>query len=141
MKTKKTRLARRQSFLEQKREEIDTEIAKLIDETLTFIRENNSPETWFPMLASLFEQHRTLRERLGVSEQALHTANRRLNHFESQLKDLPKQTQISETQNHNPLWLYQREKLIDLESQRTGDAEQVGKVPMRSVDLKRRLMR
>lgn len=123
----KTRLATRQNFLEQKREKIDAEIAKLIDETLTFIRENNSPETWFPMLASLFEQHRNLQERLGISEQALHTASRRVSHFESQLKNLPKQTQISETQNHNPLWLFLNEKIIDLESQRTGDAEKVGK--------------
>ncbi len=123
----KTRFARRQNFLEQKRAEIDTEIAKLIDETLTFIRENNSPETWFPMLASLFDKHRNLQERLGISEQALHTASKQLVHFENQLKNLPKQTQISETHNHNPLWLYQNEKLIDLESQRTGDAEQVGK--------------
>lgn len=123
----KTRLAKRQSFLEQKREGIDTEIAKLIDETLTFIRKNRSPETWYPMLASLLEQHRNLQERLGIAEQALHTAGGRLSHFESQLKILPKQTQISETENYNPLWLYLREKEIDLESQRTGDAEKAGK--------------
>ena len=123
----KTRLARRQSFLEQKREEIDTEIEKLKEETLTFIRQNSSPETWFPMLASLLEQHRNLQERLGISEQALHTASRRLSHFKNQLNDLPTQTQISETQNHNPLWLYLNEKIIDLESQLTGDAEKVGK--------------
>ena len=123
----KTRLARRQGFLEQKREEIDTEIAKLLDESLTFVRENSSPETWFPKLASLFEQHLNLQERLGVAEQALHTASKQLSHFEIQLKNLPKLTQLSETQAHNPLWLYLREKLIDLESQRTGDAEQVGK--------------
>lgn len=123
----KTRLAKRQIFLEQKREEIDNEIAKLIDETLTFIRKNRSPETWYPMLTSLLEQHRNLQKRLGIAEQALHTAGGRLSHFESQLKTLPKQTQISETENHNPLWLYLREKEIDLESQRTGDAEKAGK--------------
>ncbi len=123
----KTRLTRRQSFLEQKREEIDTEIAELIDKTLTFIRENRSPETWFPLLANLLEQHRNLQERMGIAEQALHTAGRRLSHFESQLKTLPKNTPISETQNYNPLWLYLSERLIDLESQRTGDAEKVGK--------------
>ena len=123
----KTRLARRQSFLEQKREEIDTEIAELINDTLTFIRQNRSPETWFPMLASLLEQHHKLQEQMGIAEQSLYTAGRRLSHFEHQLKDLPKQTQISETQNHNPLWLYRHEKLIDLESQRTGDAEKFGK--------------
>ena len=137
----KTRLVKRQSFLEQKREEIDTEIAKLIDETLTFIRKNRSPETWYPMLASLLEQHRNLQERLGIAEQALHTADGRLSHFESQLNTLPKQTQVSETENHNPLWLYLREKEIDLKSQRTGDVEKAGKVHMRSADLTRKLMR
>lgn len=125
----KTKLARRQKFLLQKREEIDTEIQQLINETLDFIRENRSPETWYPMLASLLEQHRKLQERLGISEQALHTARGQLTHYKSQLENLPKQTQISETHNLNPLWLHQREKLLDLESQRIGDSEKVGKSP------------
>ena len=73
------------------------------------------------------EQHRKLQERLSISEQALDTARRRLTHLKNRLKDLPKQTQISETQNYNPLWLFQREKLVDLETQRIGDAEKAGK--------------
>ena len=138
----KTRLARRQSFLEQKREEIDSEIAKLIDETTIFIRKHKSPETWFPMLASLFEQHRNLQERLGISELALHTASKRLSHFELQLKNLPKQTQISETQNYNPLWVYTCAKrqltwnLNGLVMRRRWE-----KVHTRSADLKRKLKR
>ena len=123
----KTRLAKHQWFLERKREDIDKEIQQLIDETLKFVRENGSPETWYPQLASLLEQHRNLQERLGISEQALHAARLRLNHFENRYNDLPQQSQISETRNHNPLYLYQQEKLLDLESQRIGDAEKAGK--------------
>ena len=123
----KTKLARRQKFLERKREEIDAEIQQLIHETLVFVRENKSPETWYPMLASLLEQHRNLQERLGIAEQALHTARERLTHYKNQLENLPQQTQISETHNLNPLWLYQREKVLDLESQRIGDSEKTGK--------------
>ena len=123
----KTKLARRQTFLQQKRAEIDTEIQQLISETRNFIRENRSPETWYPMLASLLEQHRKLQERLGISEQALHTARGQLTHYKTQLENLPKQAQISETHNLNPLWLHQQEKIIDLETQRIGDSEKVGK--------------
>ena len=123
----KTKLARRQEFLNRKRGEIDREIQQLINQTLKFIRENRSPETWYPMLASLLEQHRNLQERLGIAEQALHTARERFTHYENQIKDLPKHTQISETHNLNPLRLYLREKIIELESQRIGDSEKAGK--------------
>lgn len=123
----KTRLAKHQKFLENKRDEIDKKIRELIDETLNFVRENGSPETWYPQLASLLEQYRNLQERLGISELALHTARGRLDHFKTRQDTLPQQTKISETQNKNPIWLYQQEKLIDLESQRIGDSEKAGK--------------
>ncbi len=123
----KTRLAKHQRLLEQKREEIDKEIRQLIDEILKFVSENGSPETWYPQLASLLEQHRKLHERLGISEQSLHTAQGRLTHFKNRQENLSQQTQISETQNYNPLWLFQREKLDDLESQRIGDSKKAGK--------------
>ncbi len=126
-KDEKTRLARRQQFLVRKREEIDSKIQQLIDETLHFIRENRSPETWYPMLASLLEQHGNLQERLRISEQALHKARGQLTHYENQLKELPKQTPISETHNLNPLWQYRSEKTIDLENQRIGESEKAGK--------------
>ena len=123
----KTRSAKRQKFLEQKRQESEEEIQELIDETLKFVRENGSPETWYPKLSSLLEQYRNLQERLGISEQELHAARGRLTHLQNRQRNLPQQTQISETQNHNPLWLHLQEKLVDLESQRIGDAEKVGK--------------
>jgi uncharacterized protein involved in exopolysaccharide biosynthesis len=123
----KTRLAKHQSFLERKREDIDKEIRQLIEETLKFVRENGSPETWYPQLASLLEHYRNLQERLGISQQALHAARGRLNHFQNSQKNLPEQTQISETHNYNQIWLYLQEKLVNLESQRIGDAEKAGK--------------
>ncbi len=123
----KTRWATHQRLLKQKREDVDKEILKLTDEILEFVRENGSPETWYPQLTSLLEQNRNLQERLGISEQALHAARRRLTHLQTQQKNLPKQSQISETQNHNPIWIFLQEKLVNLESQRTGDAEKAGK--------------
>ena len=123
----KNRLAKHQKLLENKRDEIDKKIRELIDETLLFVRKNGSPETWYPQLASLLEQYRNGQERLGISELALYTARGRLEHFKTRQETLPQQTKISETQNKNPIWLYQQEKLIDLESQRIGDSEKAGK--------------
>ncbi len=123
----KTRVAKHQKFLQQKRVEVDQEIQELTDEILTFVKENESPETWYPRLTSLLEQHRNLQGRLGLAEQTLDTAKRRLTHLNSYQKTLPKQTQISETQSHNPQWLSQREKLLELEAQRIGDEKKVGK--------------
>lgn len=123
----KTRLARHQDLLENKRDEIDKKIRQLVDEILTFVRQHGSPETWYPQLASLLEQHRNLQERLGISEQSLHTSRGRLDHFKNRKDTLPKQTQISEIQSNNPIFLYLQEKSIDLESQKIGDAEKAGK--------------
>ncbi len=123
----KTRVARHQKFLEQKRVEVDQEIQKLTDEILKFVKENESPETWYPRLTSLLQQNLNLQERLALAEQTLDTAKRRLTHLNSYQKTLPKQTQISETQSHNPQWLSQREKLLELETQRIGDEKKAGK--------------
>ena len=123
----KTRWAKHQKLLERKREDVDKEILQLTDEILKFVRENGSPETWYPQLASLLEQYRNLQERLGISEQSLHATRGRFTHFKNLQENLPDQTQISENQTHNPVWLYQREKLFDLETQRIGDAEKAGK--------------
>ena len=124
--SEKTRMAKHQNLLENKRDKIDEKIEELVNEILTFVRQNGSPETWYPQLASLLEQHRNLQERLGVAEQALNTARGRLEHFKDRKDTLPKQTQISESQSNNPIWLYQQEKLIDLESQKIGDAKKAG---------------
>jgi len=123
----KTRVTRHQKFLEQKRVEVDQEIQKLTDEILKFVKENESPETWYPRLTSLLQQNLNLQERLALAEQTLDTAKRRLTHLNSYQKTLPKQTQISETQSHNPQWLSQREKLLELETQRIGDEKKAGK--------------
>ena len=123
----KNRLAKHQNFLQRKRQQVEKEITQLIENSLTFVRQNGSPETWYPRLASLLEQHRNLQERHGVSEQNLHAARGRYSYLKEKHTDLDKQTQITTTQSNNPLWLYQKEKLIDLESQRIGDVEKTGK--------------
>lgn len=122
----KTRVAKHQKFLEQKRTEVDQEIQELTDEILKFVKENESPETWYPRLTSLLQQNLNLQERLGLAEQTLDTAKRRLTHLNSYQKTLPNQTKISETQSYNPQWLSQREKLLELESQRIGDEKKAG---------------
>lgn len=123
----KNRLAKHQNFLNNKRQEVEKEITQLIEDSLNFVRQNGSPETWYPRLASLLEQHRNLQERYGVSEQNLHAARGRYSHLNDKHTNLDKQAQITTTQSNNPLWLYQKEKLIDLESQRIGDIEKTGK--------------
>ena len=125
--TEKAELAKHQHFLKQKQDEIRRETGKIIDNILRFVRENGSPEIWGPTLTNLLTQHQNLQERLGTAERALRTARLRLTHLQKQQDRLPKQTQLSETSNHNPIWLYQQEKLFDLESQRVGDTEKVGK--------------
>ena len=123
----KNRLAKHQRFLNNKKQEVEKEITQLIEDSLGFVRQNGSPETWYPRLASLLEQHRNLQEREGVSQQNLNAAQGRYSHLIEKLSHLNKQTQITTTQSNNPLWLYQKEKLIDLESQRIGDVEKTGK--------------
>ena len=125
--TEKAELAKHQRFLKRKQDEIRQETGKIIDDILQFVRENGSPEIWGPTLTNLLTQHQNLQERLGAAERALRTARFRLAHLQKQQDVLPKQTQLSETSNHNPIWLYQQEKLFDLESQRIGDTEKVGK--------------
>lgn len=120
------RLGKLQSFLVRKKEENEQETKQLIEETLRFVQQNGSPETWYPQLSNLLERYGNLQERLAISEQALHTANRRLSHFQTQQETLSKRDQISESQNYNPVWLHQREKLLELESQRIGNAEKAG---------------
>ncbi|MCG9127084.1 hypothetical protein JT359_05715 [Candidatus Poribacteria bacterium] len=123
----KNKLAKHQNFLNNKRQEVEKDITQLIEDSLTFVRENGSPETWYPRLASLLEQHHNLQERYGVSEHDLHAARGRYSYLIEKHADLDKETKITTTQSNNPLWLYQKEKLIDLESQRIGDLEKTGK--------------
>ncbi len=123
----KNRLAKHQNFLNNKKQEVEKEITQLVEDSLGFVRQKGSPETWYPRLASLLEQHRNLQERHGISEQNLHGARGRYSHLKEKHSNLDKQTQLTTTQSNNPLWVYQKEKLIDLESQRIGDVEKTGK--------------
>ena len=122
-----TKLKRRMEFLENKRREIQIKIEKDLDDLLLFVRQNGSPETWVPTLTNLLERHASIRERLETNQQQLYATRVHIAHLQEQLKALPEQTKISETTSYDPVWLFQQEKLFNLESQRVADAEQVGK--------------
>lgn len=121
-----TKLKRRMAFLESKRREIQIEIEKDVDALLQFARQNGSPEVWVPTLTNLLERHANIRERLQTNQQQLHATRVHISYLQEQLKLLPEQTQLSETTAYDPVWLFQQEKLFNLESQRVGDAEKVG---------------
>ena len=122
-----TKLKRRMEFLEDKRREIQTEIEKDLDALLLFARQNGSPETWVPTLTNLFERYASIQERLETNQQHLYATRVHIAYLQEQLKRLPEQTKISETTSYDPVWLFQQEKLFNLESQRTADVEKVGK--------------
>ena len=124
---KETKLKKRMEFLEDEQQEIEAEIEKELQELLKFVRENGSPETWVPMLTNLLERTANVRERRETNRQRLHTTRANIAYLQDQLKQLPEQTQLSETAAHNPVWLFQQEKLFDLESQRVADTKKVGK--------------
>jgi len=122
-----TKLKRRMEFLEDKRREIQTEIEKDLDALLFFARQKGSPETWVPTLTNLFERYTSIQERLETNQQQLYATRVHIAYLQEQLKRLPEQTKISETTSYDPVWLFQQEKLFNLESQRAADVEKVGK--------------
>ena len=121
-----TKLQRRMEFLESKRREIQIEIQKDLEALLLFARQNGSPDTWIPTLTNLLERHANIRERLETHQQQLHATRAHISYLQEQLKLLPEQLQISETTSYDPVWLFQQEKLFNLESQRAADVEKVG---------------
>ena len=122
-----TKLSKRMEFLEREQQEIETKIEKELQDLLKFVRENGSPETWVPILTNLLERTTNVREKLETNRQRLHATRTHIAYLQEQLKQLPQQTQLSETSAHNPVWLFQQEKLFNLESQRVADTKKVGK--------------
>ncbi len=122
-----TKLSKRMEFLEGEQQEIEAKIEKALEELLKFVRENGSPETWVPLLTNLLEHTTSVRERLEANRQRLHVTRANITYLQYQLNRLPEQTQLSETTAPNPVWLFQQEKLFNLESQRVADTKQVGK--------------
>ena len=64
---------------------------------------------------------------METNQQQLHATRIHIAYLQEQLNLLPEQTKISETTSYDPVWLFQQEKLFNLESQRAADTEQVGK--------------
>ena len=122
-----TKLRKRIEFLKETGREIQIEIKKDLDALLLFVRQNGSPETWGPTLSNLLERHASIQERLETNQQQLYATRIHIAYLQEQLKLLPEQAKISETTSYDPIWLFQQEKLFNLESQRVADAEKVGK--------------
>lgn len=121
------RLKERMALLEIEQRDIEEQIATKLQELLEFVRKNGSPETWGPMLTNLLERNVSVRERIETNRQQLQVTRARIAHFQDRLKQLPQQMRLSETSAHNPVWLFQQEKLFNLESQRVADKKKVGK--------------
>ena len=121
-----TKLRKRMEFLGNKQREIEAEIDKDLDALLQFVRDNGSAETWVPTLTNLLERLARARESLEISQQQLYATNVHITYLKEQLQNSPKQTQLSETTAYNPVWLFQQEKLFNLESQRIADEKKVG---------------
>ncbi len=121
-----TKLSKLMEFLENKQRKIETETDEGLDGLLTFVRDNGSPETWVPTLTNLLDRLARVREGLETNQQQLYATNARITYLKEQLQNAPKQTQLSETTSYNPVWLFQQEKLFDLESQRIAAEKKVG---------------
>ena len=124
-----TELKKRVKLIGDKQQEVIAEMEKASEELLEFVRENGSPETWVPILANLLERHASVQEKIGANQQQLYATRAYITHLQDQLNQLPKQEQLSETTSHNPIWLFQQEKLFNLESQRVAVRKKVGTNP------------
>ena len=126
---KETNLKKRMELIGDKQQEIIAEMEEKSYELLNFVRQNGSPETWVPILTNLLERHARAQEKITLNQQQLYATRVYITHLQEQLNQLPKQEQLSETTSHNPVWLFQQEKLFNLESQRVADSKKVGKNP------------
>ncbi len=124
-----TKLRKRMEFLEAKQEEIQAQIKKDLDTLLQFVRQNGSSETWIPTLTNLLERYANVRENIETNQQQVYATRIHIAYLQEQLSTLPEHTQLSETTTYDPIWLFQQEKLFNLESQRVADKEKVGKTP------------
>ncbi len=126
---KETELKKRMELIGDKQQAVIAKIEEKSDELLTFVRENGSPETWVPILTNLLERHARVHEKITLNQQQLYATRVYITHLQKQLNQLPKQEQLSETTSYNPVWLFQQEKLFNLESQRVADRKKVGTNP------------
>ena len=124
-----TKLKKRMELIGDQHEKIIAKIEKESDELLKFVRENGTPETWVPILTNLLERHASVQEKIAVNQQELYATRVYITHLQDQLNQLPKREQLSETTSYNPVWLFQQEKLFNLESQRVADRKKVGANP------------
>ncbi|MCZ6679910.1 MAG: AAA family ATPase [Candidatus Poribacteria bacterium] len=116
----------RREFLDQKLTELLQQVKKQEEAALQFVRKSGSPATLYPRLSSLLEHHTRLRDAQMQIERELGGAQLELKHLRKEIENYPAYVKLSETTSHDPIWLFQMEKVADLESQRIGLAQQVG---------------
>jgi len=121
-----TTLRKLMEFLENKQREIEAKIDEYVEALLQFVRDNGSAETWVPTLTNLLDRLARVREGLETNQQQLYATNAHITYLKEQLQNSPKQMQLSETTSYNPVWLFQQEKLFNLESQRIAAEKKVG---------------
>ena len=124
-----TKLRKRMELLEERQRDIQAAIEKDVNALLQFVRQNGSSETWLPTLTNLLDRYASLRENIETNQQQAYATRVHIAYLQEQLSLLPEQAQLSETTAYNPIWLFQQEKLFNLESQRVADKEKVGKTP------------
>ncbi len=122
-----TKLRKSMGFLAEKQREIQAKIEKDLNDLLQFVRQNGSSETWLPTLTNLLQRYSSVRENIEINQQQAYEARSHIAYLQEQLSLLPEQAQLSETTSYDPVWLFQQEKLFNLESQRVADKEKVGK--------------
>ena len=124
-----TKLRKRMEVLEEQQREIQAENEKGLNALLQFVRQNGSSETWVPTLTNLLDRYASVRENIETNQQQAYATRVHIAYLQEQLSLLPEQAQLSETTTYDPVWLFQQEKLFNLESQRVADKEKVGKTP------------
>ena len=122
----RTKADHRRQLLDTKLSELLQQVKQQEERAFQFVSEKGSPATWYPQLASLLEQRAKLVEQQAQFEGSLKAAQLESNYLQKEMEKYPEYTKLSETISHHPIWLYQKEKLVDLESQRVGLEQQVG---------------
>ena len=130
--------SRRQKFLEDKLNELLQQAKQVEASTLQFVRENGSPSVWYPGLTQTLERRGQLLEQQMQLERSLEGTQLEFDFLLDEMERLPTHVKLSETISQDAMWLYQTQKLADLESERTGLVERLNEdsVEVRALDAR-----
>ena len=138
----KVEATQRLQLLNEKLNELLKQVQLAEERAFQFVRENGSPSTWSPMITNLLAQREKLQADYEYLKSQLDVIRIELNYFQEEIKKLPESIKLSETISQNPVWLHQRQKLVDLKSERIGRAEQIGEnsLEMKGLDAQIKAM-